>query len=116
MKLMSMAYHQGPMAIHGKSAIGSTITHEEMRVRMHLPPLEDVIMRRRMGLLHRVAITQSPWLLGLMAATASVPGSWAAQALRGLKQIADYTPGPPSPFEQLLAQLCTTTKKSTVES
>ena len=97
MKPMQAAYHQGPASIHGGAVKRHDFTYAELRVRLHLPPLEDVIMRRRMGLLYRVMKPDSPWLLRLMAASASNTRSWTSQAIQGLQQLAAHEPGPPPP-------------------
>ena len=39
--------------------------------------------------------TGSPWLLGLMAASAGNTRSWTSQATQGLQQLAAHEPGPP---------------------
>ena len=90
---MYTAYHQGPRVIAGCNNVGKSSTNEEVRVALHLPPLEDVIMRRRLGLLHRVIRTQSEWLLGLAVATRATNRGWAVQALKGLTALHEHEPG-----------------------
>ena len=90
---MQPAYHQGPRVIAGCSNVGKSSTNEEIRVSLHLPPLEDVIMRRRLGLSHGVLRTQSEWLLGLAMATRTLDRGWTAQAIQGLATLHAHEPG-----------------------
>ena len=90
-------YQQGPRIIHGETKYVAfkygTGTNLGVKADLKVPPIQQSISERRIGLLKRILVSNSEWLLGLIEASWDQHRGWATEFQKDLKWLARLETG-----------------------
>ena len=116
MKIIEATYQQGLRTIHGETKYVApkygTTTNLGVGSDLKVPPIQQAISERRLGLPKKILVSDSDWLLGLTVASWDQQRGWASEIQKDLKWLAKLGTGASPTATTMLQQADKATNKS----
>ena len=104
-KAIDNRYRANPRMVLARPKVQGARTNLGVKADAKALPLDDFFTTRRLGLMKRALDSAPQCCIGLIQATDRAPRSWAKLIRADLEWLDAHEPGPPQPFEDLVAQV-----------